>query len=256
MGYLFSFIAGVLNHWVELMSGGIITVVVALFERHKTKTVSWRWYIRLIVLFVFMACFLAWRDEHKALGEAKKELNETKLTLEKVKNDKKPNFHLHCEYATAGTVGNPPKPCLALYVYIRNTGAPSTISGWELKIYRPGLPPLVGTPIFLSEDTIVEFGTDPPIKIKPSESLANKVGTHLIPTNGAESGILNFGLGGTVDYSYSALFPDGTYFELSYYDAMGERHTEKMFPKGPTDKRMTMPGMEVEPATTPEVNRH
>jgi|ERR1044072_4892442 hypothetical protein len=256
MGDLFSFLGGVLNHWVELMSGGIITVMVALIERHKTKNISWRWYIRLIVLFVFTACFLAWRDGHKELGEAKKELNETKQALERVKNDKKPKFHIHCEYATAGVVGNPPRPCLTLYVYVRNTGAPSTASGWELKIYRPGLPPLVGTPIFLAGDTVVRLGTEPPIKIKPSESLVNKVGTHLVQTNDAKSGILNFALDGTVDYSYPALFPPGTYFELSYYDATGERYTEKMFPKGPTDKHLMMPGMEVEPAITPEVKQH
>lgn len=51
------------------MSGGIITVLLGLFERFSGKNVPLWVYATILVFFAFLACYLAWRDERQQLGQ-------------------------------------------------------------------------------------------------------------------------------------------------------------------------------------------
>jgi len=56
------FMRAVGKHWVALMSGGLITVALGLFERFSGKSVPLWAYAAVIVFFAFLACYLAWKD--------------------------------------------------------------------------------------------------------------------------------------------------------------------------------------------------
>lgn len=54
------------SHWVALMSGGIVTVMMGVSERVIGRNVPLNAYLIVILLFVILACYLAWRDERNA----------------------------------------------------------------------------------------------------------------------------------------------------------------------------------------------
>jgi len=62
---LWAFLREVGKHWVTLMSGGFITVALGLLERLSGKAVPLWVYGCVLVFFVFLACYLAWRDERQ-----------------------------------------------------------------------------------------------------------------------------------------------------------------------------------------------
>jgi len=62
---VFAFIWAVFHHWTTLMSGGIITVALGIFERFSGKNVPLWVYGMILIFFVFLACYLAWRDERR-----------------------------------------------------------------------------------------------------------------------------------------------------------------------------------------------
>jgi membrane protein implicated in regulation of membrane protease activity len=71
-----AFIRAVLDHWTTLMSGGIITVLLGVFERFSGKNVPLWVYGGILIFFAFLACYLAWRDARKAVTQTS--LNEQK----------------------------------------------------------------------------------------------------------------------------------------------------------------------------------
>jgi hypothetical protein len=63
-----AFIQAVLHHWLTLMSGGLITVALGIFNYLSPWPVPKSVYVVIIVLFVVMACYLAWRDARNELA--------------------------------------------------------------------------------------------------------------------------------------------------------------------------------------------
>jgi hypothetical protein len=58
-----------LSHWLTLMSGGVIIVVLGIIERATGRNISWSIYIALICALIVIASFLAWQDKHRELIE-------------------------------------------------------------------------------------------------------------------------------------------------------------------------------------------
>lgn len=91
MADLSNFVGAVLSHWIVLMTGSIVTVIVGFIERYRRKQVSWKFYGAVVFVLVFCASFLAWQDKHKAflqsedrvrtLTEEKKKLSEENSLL-------------------------------------------------------------------------------------------------------------------------------------------------------------------------------
>jgi hypothetical protein len=61
---LLQFIGAVFSQWVALMTGGLIAFGLALWERWYGR-ISWGRYIAVLVVTVFVACYLTWFDEHQ-----------------------------------------------------------------------------------------------------------------------------------------------------------------------------------------------
>jgi len=62
-----AFLWAVKDHWLTLMSGGIITVLLGVFERFSGKNVPLWVYVSILIFFAFLACYLAWRDAQNKL---------------------------------------------------------------------------------------------------------------------------------------------------------------------------------------------
>lgn len=59
----------VLGQWVALMSGGIIIVLLALWERYKGYPIPRKFYLMIFAFFIPFAFFLAWRDQSRRAEE-------------------------------------------------------------------------------------------------------------------------------------------------------------------------------------------
>ncbi|HEV7743439.1 MAG TPA: hypothetical protein VGO56_00465 [Pyrinomonadaceae bacterium] len=80
------------------MSGGVVTVAVALYERLSAHNVPVWVYIAILVGFAFCACYLAWRDAVRkatVLEKALKENKRQKLTFQI--NQKRSLAYIHQE---------------------------------------------------------------------------------------------------------------------------------------------------------------
>jgi hypothetical protein len=64
MSKLWMSLWAVTDHWVVLVTGGGVTACLVVLQYWLQKTISWRIYKWVIVLFMAYACFLAWRDEY------------------------------------------------------------------------------------------------------------------------------------------------------------------------------------------------
>jgi hypothetical protein len=80
---LWGFLRALGHHWITLMSGGVITVAVALVERLTRQNVPTWVYVSILVLFALCACYLAWRDVKRKENEAVSRLKS--LTRHKIK---------------------------------------------------------------------------------------------------------------------------------------------------------------------------
>ncbi|SLM46778.1 protein of unknown function [Nitrospira japonica] len=65
------FIFSVFDHWLQLLGGCVLMVLVALFEKYVLqREVSIKVYTALLCLLVFWACFLAWKDQYELNKQA------------------------------------------------------------------------------------------------------------------------------------------------------------------------------------------
>lgn len=67
-------ILAVLNEWVTLATGGVITAAIMVWIYHEGKSMTWQQFGWIAFVFVFLACFKAWkreRDKNDELGNRK-----------------------------------------------------------------------------------------------------------------------------------------------------------------------------------------
>ncbi len=104
------FLGAILDQWVVLMSGGIVTVGIGVWERWQKKTIHWRLYLWVMVLFLFFACYRAWLAEHKKVPMMRG-------TIER-----------------GIKLGGPDVPYTEIFILItlHNAGAPSGVENWNL----------------------------------------------------------------------------------------------------------------------------
>jgi hypothetical protein len=68
------FLKDVGNHWVELMSGGLITVALGFIERLSGRNFPLYVYLCVVFFFIMLACFRAWRDAQKRTQDIQEQL--------------------------------------------------------------------------------------------------------------------------------------------------------------------------------------
>jgi hypothetical protein len=77
MSKLWLFFWAVADHWVVLVTGGVVTACLTVLQSWRGKPFSWRFTKWVLFAFIALACFLAWRDEYdraQNLSEVKAEL--------------------------------------------------------------------------------------------------------------------------------------------------------------------------------------
>jgi Na+/melibiose symporter-like transporter len=73
---LFLFIYSTLSHWQALVSGGVITALIAVFERLSGYHLKKKTYMGLFVgVFLLVAFFMSWREERERGLAAEKDAN-------------------------------------------------------------------------------------------------------------------------------------------------------------------------------------
>lgn len=63
---IWNFVCAVVDHWATLLTGGIVTAIVAFVERYNNKPINPKLMLRIFGVFLVWAFFLAWRDENIA----------------------------------------------------------------------------------------------------------------------------------------------------------------------------------------------
>lgn len=67
------FIRAVFTHWLTLMSGCLLIVLVGIFEHVTAASVPWAAYAVLVGMLAVAACFLAWRDKQRELEHVRQD---------------------------------------------------------------------------------------------------------------------------------------------------------------------------------------
>ncbi|HEX8136449.1 MAG TPA: hypothetical protein VF544_02555 [Pyrinomonadaceae bacterium] len=181
---LWAFILAVLSNWVALMSGGIISVSLALWERHRKKNIPSKWYWALIAFFfVLLATFLAWRNERATLTQTQKELADAK---------KQKDFSLNgqIEKVIIDEGADVKGAQIFLLLSVRNIGdRPSIAEKYKLRIETVNFQDSGEAQTIDKEYSLMDKTEK--IIVRPEESLIKKTNSP-IPVGQRESGWLRF----------------------------------------------------------------
>jgi hypothetical protein len=130
------FTAYVGKHWVELMSGGIITVALALTERLSGRSIPFYVYLIVIFVFILLACFRAWVQKNAELTKAEEELAKAKADLDKQKPCFNGSIEMILGGVTHGVVNDYHLGCeiMVLTYFANNHPAPTSIVDIHLDI--------------------------------------------------------------------------------------------------------------------------
>src|SRR5258708_12695559 len=69
-------------YWLELAGGCAVLTLVGLWERYRSRPISWRLYLGLVAVFVFAATFTAWKQKADALAATTDSLERTRRLLD------------------------------------------------------------------------------------------------------------------------------------------------------------------------------
>lgn len=122
---ILTFIHAVIHRWVVLMSGGIVTVALGIFERVSGRNIPLWAYVCVLIAFAFSACYLAWRDAQRKLAKKKPDINgevKTVYFVKIAKLVKSDSEHMHWDFH------------FTIHVYLANHGAPTTIEQFKLRL--------------------------------------------------------------------------------------------------------------------------
>ncbi len=73
---IITFIRRVLGHWVSLMTGELIVLLLVLYERISKTVVPISVYVVIAAFTLFVAAYMAWKDEYLAKGVAQQKLDD------------------------------------------------------------------------------------------------------------------------------------------------------------------------------------
>jgi hypothetical protein len=76
------FAIALLTQWVALITGGIITAILIVYQQLSHKTIARRVYLWLLLLFFVWASFEAWREERGQVAKQKVEIEDLQKQLD------------------------------------------------------------------------------------------------------------------------------------------------------------------------------
>lgn len=167
----------VIKEYVYLAAGCALTVMIAIYERHiKKQALSYRAEVSVLAVFIFLACFGAWRVEHKKTDSG--------VTLK-------------LEGAGVGIVMQ--ETSAIVFADVTNVGMPSIVDSWQLQITSASGKIIVDKvlPTSIRSDQTFSMSTSPgrAMKFSSDDALYKKTSSP-IPTGDKVSGFLWFQLPG------------------------------------------------------------
>jgi len=73
------------RHWLALLTGSLLIAFVGGLEHWRQESLTPWVYTGLVVLFLLVACFLAWRDVHTTLETLTKGINDGAIELSRLR---------------------------------------------------------------------------------------------------------------------------------------------------------------------------
>jgi hypothetical protein len=234
------FLGAVISHEAELLTGGIIMAVITLWSVAKQKQVPRKLMLLIAGVFLFFACFQAWRDERV-------EKNNLRLSLQDLSTPKLEGF---IDLIDVGSVMPPlgPSSVVLMWVRVRNQGMDSIAGGYALQASIDGHE--VG-PVSPSDIPKNLHFTDLGLSIPGANSGAiyDKTAEHVIPRGGQAAGLLMFLIKGV---PVESLTKAGLVYSLRFSDVKDKLYTVSRTMSGTHGNPMNFPGI---PGFRPDTRR-
>jgi hypothetical protein len=219
---LVTFLWAVVNNWAGYATGGLI---VALIWLRSILQSDWKPSQRLslgwVALFLFLASFQAWRDQHRAVADSNRE-------LAKAKDESTPKLAGEImSLITSDMVGQDPVTGareqhvgLLIPMQIRNTGASSIADSFSLTVELPGGERVTAVPRMLPASVNLKG-----LNVTNADMIGVKTAEDPITKGGAKSGYLFF----FVDNAGGAekIRQPDTVLLISFKDVLGKTVTAR-----------------------------
>lgn len=181
---LWTFMREAASHWVALMSGGVVTVALGVFERLSGRNVPLWTYLSVLAFFLLLSFYLAWRDSRKAMSRLQSELSNVHEELKEAKqyllierDQNSPNitgFTSMFVFGDSRTTDGVVVAAIYVLVTIRNQGAPSIVEGYQLHVNSKDSS-VTANPVLLPEaHTITDTANGQSFTIHGDEALYEK----------------------------------------------------------------------------------
>lgn len=186
------------------------------------KMISKRAILAGLVAFTLTGFFMAWRDQHQALQKEKDELGRVKQELEIERAKNTPDLRGQILYYAAGNTKTEPGTTeFVLTVNVRNLGAPSIATDWDVSIEPPGTLPIHAPPIHFIGTRLFQNDKGSGLEVNSADLIFDKMVETPIPKGGAVNGILYCLIKGI---KREALTRAGVTLRVYFSDVMGKRY--------------------------------
>jgi hypothetical protein len=213
--------------WDVLVIGGSIEILRRLFRWYKVKPEAWRkqktsqfgitlGYIFGLVIIAYFSSLMMYQICSQISVQISNSLTQKFNTYET------PNIRAEIDGSTLGIADiNPRTHCVTFRVKIYNSGAPTIIHDWNLKVIGADQKPIQTQ--FLDEQQPYPYNSSGigGITIEKKDSIVEKTRTNPIDRNGMQEGYIIFYI---QDLSREFLQAGGTSYELSFNDIMDKTY--------------------------------
>ncbi len=219
MGELLLYLSAVARQWVAIVTGGVVSVIALVLGKFAGfEPPPYVWLV-IFVLGLFVAFFLAWRNEHRALLLTQG----ISVILEQVVT----GFTTEDEREVA---------IAAVTAAISNRGSPAAVLGLRLTATPPGASPSAGYARRVVGSFAIAFPGGSDYIVHGDESLLERAQKQPIPTGGIVHGSMLYAF---EDVAVATLAGPGVVFELIATDAYGNAHNHCLTAKGTVDGGVT-----------------
>jgi hypothetical protein len=190
MKELASFVSALSSHWVALILG-IVSLAMTIALRARGRKPRNKIFWSLAALCLFVACFLAWRDEHGMRDKAEQESARLREELAKAKVQNVPQLSCHIDRVVIGEGSDTKLTQVFVLLTVQNAGDPSIAENYRLHIKASDFEYSAGPAKIPKEYTLTPADKTPKITFLQQESIVEKTGKP-VERGGQEQGWLRF----------------------------------------------------------------
>jgi hypothetical protein len=132
--HAWTFALGVFQHWIALVTGSIVSLLILIYEKSKDRPVKWKKILFVFFLGLLVSLFFAWQDEYTSAIWRGQDISNLEKQLEDLKN---PKFRASIDSVMLAPMGLHNKDCvITLTAMITNTGAPSVALNMRARVVK------------------------------------------------------------------------------------------------------------------------